>query len=187
MINAIIIFHTKVNEREFGKKIVSILLNLLPTKDFTPLHEPYFQGNELSYVKDCVESTFVSSVGAYVDRFERDLAEYTGARRAVAVINGTSALQIALQLAGVESGDEVVVPALSFVATANAARYISVRFHISRIVMRRAWGSILSPYANGSIRRPSEFLMVVVTALLDDVSALWYLCILLGILAIWMA
>lgn len=113
------------------KKIVSILLNLLPTKDFTPLHEPYFQGNELSYVKDCVESTFVSSVGAYVDRFERDLAEYTGARRAVAVINGTSALQIALQLAGVESGDEVVVPALSFVATANAARYIGAIPHFA--------------------------------------------------------
>jgi dTDP-4-amino-4,6-dideoxygalactose transaminase len=106
------------------EKVVSILLNLLPTKDFTPLHEPYFNGNEVSYIKGCVESTFVSSVGAYVDRFERDLAEYTGARRAVAVINGTSALQIALQLAGVESGDEVVVPALSFVATANAVRYI---------------------------------------------------------------
>ena len=113
------------------EKIVSILQNLLPTKDFTPLHEPYFHGNELLYVKDCVESTFVSSVGAYVDRFERDLAEYTGARRAVAVINGTSALQIALQLAGVESGDEVVVPALSFVATANATRYIGAIPHFA--------------------------------------------------------
>lgn len=96
-----------------------------------PLHEPRFQGNEQRYVQDCIESTFVSSVGAYVDRFERELAEYTGARRAVAVVNGTAALQVALQLAGVRAGDEVIVPALTFVATANAVHYLGATPHFA--------------------------------------------------------
>ena len=87
------------------------------------LHEPHFGGNEWSYVKDCLDSGWVSSVGAYVDRFEQMLAEITGAQRAIAVVNGTAALHIALQLAGVEPGDEVFVPALTFVATANAVSY----------------------------------------------------------------
>ncbi len=96
-----------------------------------PLHEPRFQGNEQRYVQDCIESTFVSSVGAYVDRFERELAEYTGVRRAVAVVNGTAALQVALQLAGVRAGDEVIVPALTFVATANAVQYLGATPHFA--------------------------------------------------------
>lgn len=100
-------------------------------RETASLHEPLFQGKEQEYVQDCIESTFVSSVGNYVDRFEQQLAEYTGARRAVAVVNGTAALQIALQLAGVESGDEVIVPALSFVATANAVRYIGAIPHFA--------------------------------------------------------
>ncbi|MCZ4316327.1 LegC family aminotransferase [Comamonadaceae bacterium G21597-S1] len=87
------------------------------------LHEPLFEGNELTYVKDCIESGWVSSVGQYVDRFERDLAQYTGCARAVLVNNGTSGLQIALELVGVGHDDEVLVPALSFVATANAVRH----------------------------------------------------------------
>jgi aminotransferase in exopolysaccharide biosynthesis len=94
-----------------------------------PLHEPRFQGNEQRYVSDCIASTFVSSVGQYVDRFERELAAFTGARRAIAVVNGTAALQVSLQLAGVEAGDEVLVPALTFVATANAAHYLSATPH----------------------------------------------------------
>jgi len=93
-----------------------------PTQ-FIPLHEPRFHGNESRYVQECIESTFVSSVGKFVDRFEDDLATYTGAKHAVAVVNGTCALQVALQLAGVQNGDEVLVPALSFVATANAVSY----------------------------------------------------------------
>lgn len=84
------------------------------------LHEPSFKGNELAYVKECIDTGWVSSVGSYVDRFERDLAEVTGVKHAVVVSNGTSGLQIALQLAGVQRGDEVIIPALSFVATANA-------------------------------------------------------------------
>ncbi len=88
-----------------------------------PLHEPEFRGNERDLVTQCIESTFVSSVGAFVDRFEGMLAEYTGAQHAVAVVNGTAALQVALRLAGVGPGDEVLVPALSFVATANAVAH----------------------------------------------------------------
>jgi aminotransferase in exopolysaccharide biosynthesis len=87
------------------------------------LHEPEFKGREWLYVKDCLDSTFVSSVGEYVDRFEAELASFTGARHAVAVVNGTAALHIALKLAGVQAGEEVLVPALTFIATANAVSY----------------------------------------------------------------
>jgi perosamine synthetase len=93
------------------------------------LHEPHFDGNESRYLSDCVASTYVSSVGAYVDRLEADLAEFTGAKHAVVTVNGTSALHIALLLAGVQPGDEVLVPALSFVATANAVRYCGATPH----------------------------------------------------------
>lgn len=87
------------------------------------LHEPSFTGNEWRYLKECLDSTFVSSVGKFVDRFEADLAAYTGAKHAVAVVNGTAALHMALKLAGVKANDEVLVPALTFVATANAVTY----------------------------------------------------------------
>ena len=87
------------------------------------LHEPCFAGNEWAYLKECLDSSFVSSVGKFVDRFEADIAAYTGAKHAVAVANGTAALQVALQLAGVRAGDEVLVPALTFVATSNAVAY----------------------------------------------------------------
>jgi perosamine synthetase len=92
-------------------------------KEFVSLHEPRFSGNESKYVLECIDSTFVSSVGKFVDRLENDLREYTGAKYVVAVTNGTAALHMALLLAGVESGDEILVPALTFVATANAVRY----------------------------------------------------------------
>jgi len=87
------------------------------------LHEPRFGGNEWTYLKECLDSTYVSSVGKFVDRFEADLAAYTGARHAIAVVNGTAALHVALRLAGVQAGDEVLVPTLTFVATANAVAY----------------------------------------------------------------
>lgn len=93
------------------------------------LHEPTFAGNEWLYVKECLDSTFVSSVGKFVDRFEDDLATYTGAKHAVAVVNGTAALHIALLLAGVKSNDEVLVPALTFIATANAVSYCGATPH----------------------------------------------------------
>ena len=98
-------------------------------KGQTVLHEPLFNGNEREYLTECIDSSYVSSVGKFVDRFERELANFTGARRAVAVVNGTAALQVALQLAGVEAGDEVLVPALTFVATANAVHYLGATPH----------------------------------------------------------
>jgi len=88
-----------------------------------PLHVPSFAGNEWKYVKECIDTGWVSSVGAYVTRFEQDMARYTGAKHAVAVGTGTAALHIALLMAGVKAGDEVLCPALTFVATANAVSY----------------------------------------------------------------
>lgn len=93
------------------------------------LHEPAFVGSEWNYLKEALDSTMVSSVGPFVDRFEKDLADYTGAHHAVAVVNGTAALQVAMQLAGVEPGDEVLIPALTFVATANAVVYCGATPH----------------------------------------------------------
>lgn len=93
------------------------------------LHEPRFCGNEWCYLKECLDSTFVSSVGKFVDRFEDDLATFTGAKRAVAVVNGTAALHVSLLLAGVEAGDEVLLPALTFIATANAVAYCNATPH----------------------------------------------------------
>jgi len=88
-----------------------------------PLHEPEFAGREWDYVKECIDTGWVSSVGSFVDRFERDLAAVTGCAHAVATSNGTSALHICLLLAGVRPGDEVVMPTLTFIATANAVSY----------------------------------------------------------------
>jgi perosamine synthetase len=87
------------------------------------LHEPSFQGKEWEYVKDCIDSTFVSSVGNYVNDFERKLSNYTGAKYAVAVVNGSSALHLALKVCGIQPGEEVLIPSLTFVATANAVIY----------------------------------------------------------------
>ena len=95
------------------------------------LHEPRFAGEEWYYLKDCLDSTFVSSVGKYVDRFEVELAQYTGAKYAIAVVNGTAALHAALLLAGVRPGDEVLMPALTFVATANAVSHCSATPHFA--------------------------------------------------------
>jgi len=88
-----------------------------------PLHAPVFRGNEKKYLNDCIDSSFVSSVGKYVIQFEQMLAEFTGAKYAVAAVNGTAALHIALKLAGVSVNDLVITQALTFVATANAIGY----------------------------------------------------------------
>tara|TARA_R110002020_G_scaffold12422_24_gene45617 strand:- start:1763 stop:2902 length:1140 start_codon:yes stop_codon:yes gene_type:complete len=94
------------------------------SEDFIPLHEPYFAGNEKKYLNECIDTTFVSSVGKFVDRFEKDIAIFTGSKYAIATVNGTSALHIALQLAGVEREDEVLTQSLTFIATCNAISYI---------------------------------------------------------------
>ena len=93
------------------------------------LHEPRFNGNEWVYLKECLDSTFVSSVGKFVDRFEDDLAAFTGAKCAVAVVNGTAALHVSLLLSGIEAGDEVLLPSLTFIATANAVAYCNATPH----------------------------------------------------------
>ena len=94
------------------------------TEDFIPLSVPVFIGNEKRYLNECIDSTFVSSVGAFVDRFEKDMAVYTGAKKAVVCVSGTNALHMALMLVGVEREDEVITQALTFIATCNAISYI---------------------------------------------------------------
>ena len=106
----------------FANDVIRTLRSVVGT-DPVALHEPTFEGNEWVYLKECLDSTYVSSVGKFVDRFEDELSSYTGAKYAISVVNGTAALQIALKLAGVKAGDEVLIPALTFVATANAVTY----------------------------------------------------------------
>ena len=88
-----------------------------------PLSVPSLQGNEWQYVKECIDTKWVSSAGKYVDLFEKKIAEYTGAKYAVACVNGTAAIQVSLRLAGVKSGHEVIVPTLTFIASINAVIY----------------------------------------------------------------
>jgi perosamine synthetase len=107
------------------ESIISAIKSVIPHQAGpVSLHEPTLGGNEWAYVKDCLDSTWVSYLGQYVDQFESMLADFTGVKNAIAVVNGTAALHIALKLAGVEAGDEVFVPALTFVATANAVTYL---------------------------------------------------------------
>ena len=105
------------------ESVISKIQESFATKDFIPLHEPRFIGNEKKYLLDTIDSTFVSSVGVYVDKFEEMMQDLTGTKKAIAVVNGTAALQVALRLAGVKKGDEVITQALTFVATANSILY----------------------------------------------------------------
>jgi aminotransferase in exopolysaccharide biosynthesis len=107
-----------------AEKILAAVRAVLPDPRRTyALHEPEFSGKEKEFLNRCVETTMVSSVGPHVERFARALEQYTGAKHAVAVVNGTAAIHIALKLAGVQPGDEVLVPSLTFAATANAVAY----------------------------------------------------------------
>lgn len=106
------------------KKIADQIKQLYPGQDFIPLHEPRFLGNDKAYVADAIDSTFVSSVGKYVDRFEEMIRDYTGASYAIATVNGTAALHMSLILAGVKQNDLVITQALSFIATCNAISYL---------------------------------------------------------------
>lgn len=112
-------------------KIIHAIKSVAGTSESTPiaLHEPHFSGNEWRYVKECLDSNYVSSVGKFVNQFEHALADYTGAKYAVAVVNGTAALHVALLLAGVLKDDEILIPSLTFIATANAASYIGATPH----------------------------------------------------------
>ena len=106
-----------------NNEIISFIKSLYGHADFIPLHEPRFFGNEKKYLNECIDSTFVSSVGKFVDMFEQKIAEFTGAKYAVATTNGTAALHISLLLSGVEHGDEVITQPLTFIATCNAISY----------------------------------------------------------------
>ncbi|MGX8236984.1 LegC family aminotransferase [Exiguobacterium undae] len=110
-------------------EIIKGIKNIHDSKEFLPLHEPIFDEKEVEYVTDCIQTGWVSSVGKYVEDFEKLLAEYTGVKRAVAVVNGTAALQIALKIANVKKNDEIFVPSLTFIATANAISYLQAVPH----------------------------------------------------------
>jgi len=106
-------------------QFVKFVREIYQTDKYIPLHEPLFTGNEKKYLENCIDSGFVSSVGEYVNQFEDQIAKYLGSDYAVAIVNGTSALHLALHLAGVEQGDEVITQSLTFIATANAISYIN--------------------------------------------------------------
>lgn len=105
-------------------KTIDFIKELYGNQEFTPLSVPKFIGNEKKYLEECIDTTFVSSVGKFVDRFEEDMARYTGAKKAVVCVSGTNALHMALMLSGVERDDEVLTQALTFIATCNALSYI---------------------------------------------------------------
>ncbi len=107
--------------------IVEFIQKTFKTEDFIPLHEPRFIGNEKKYLNDCIDSTFVSSVGKYVDTFEEEFAKIVGSKYAIATVNGTSALHISLLLSGVEKEDEVITQPLTFIATCNAIDYLGAK------------------------------------------------------------
>ncbi len=102
---------------------VSFVRDLYSTNNFIPLHAPQFQGNEKKYLIEAIDSTFVSSTGQYVEKFEKTIQDFTGVKYAIATVNGTAALHIALKLCGVERETEVITQSLAFVATCNAIRY----------------------------------------------------------------
>ncbi len=104
---------------------VNFVKDIYNSNEFIPLHAPYFQGNEKRYLEECIDTTFVSSVGKFVDRFEEMMQDYTKVEKAVVCVNGTNALLLALRLVGVERDDEILTQALTFIATANAISYIS--------------------------------------------------------------
>lgn len=107
------------------QETITFIKNLHPNQDLIPLHEPLFIGNEKKYLNECIDSTFVSSVGEFVTLFEEKMSEITQTNNSVAVVNGTAGLQVALRLVGVKKNDEVITQALTFVATANAILYNS--------------------------------------------------------------
>ena len=101
-------------------EFVKFVQELYGTTGFIPLHAPQFRGNEKKYLNECIDSTFVSSVGKFVDEFEEKVSQYTGAKYAVATVNGTSALHAAMMVSGVKPNDEVITQSLTFVASVNA-------------------------------------------------------------------
>ena len=131
-------------------EICEFIHHLFGTQDFVPLSAPKFIGNEKKYLNECIDTTFVSSVGAFVDRFEHDMAVYTGAKRTVVCVSGTNALHMAMLLVGVERDDEVLTQALTFIATCNAVSYIGA-YPVFIDVDKETMG--LSPRAVKALKR----------------------------------
>ena len=105
------------------KEVVDFIKNKFNSENYIPLHSPVFKGNEKKYINQCIDSTYVSSVGPFVDKFEDLMNQITNTKKSTAVVNGTAALQVALKLVGVKQNHEVITQALTFVATANAIIY----------------------------------------------------------------
>ncbi|WP_138477156.1 LegC family aminotransferase [Dyadobacter bucti] len=116
-----------MKSKERNEKIVTFIKDQFPGKEFIPLHVPYFGGNEKKYVLDTIDSTFVSSIGAYVDKFEELICQITGCRHAVAIVNGTNAIHLAMIVCGTKPNDEVLTQALTFIATCNAISYTGAK------------------------------------------------------------
>lgn len=168
----------------------TMLHSVLKGNESYPLHQPELRGNEWSYVKDCLDTGWVSSIGSYVARFEHDLQQYTGINHAIAVVNGTAALHTCLMLCNVHASDEVLLPAFTFVATANAIRYCQAEPHFVDVspttlgVDPEKLSDYLDKYTqqvdgvcvNKNTQRPIPALIVMHTfghpAELDDIQAL---------------
>ena len=114
------------NNDKQNLSVINFIKSIYNNK-FIPLHEPRFLGNEKKYLSECIESTFVSSVGKFVNEFEEKIAKYTGSKYAIATVNGTSALHISLLLADVNKDSEVITQPLTFVATCNAISYCNAK------------------------------------------------------------
>jgi perosamine synthetase len=152
---------SETRQAELAADFVDRLRLVVGSRSFAPLHEPEFAGEEWTLVKDCLDTGWVSSVGKYVDRFEAEVAERCGAPYGIAVVNGTAALHAAFRALSIEPADEIIMPALTFVATANAAMYagavphfvdsamdtlgmdpVALRTHLERVADRRAGRTI---------------------------------------------
>lgn len=121
------------------KITIDFIRSVYGNKEFTPLAVPVFAGNEKAYLNECIDTTFVSSVGKFVDRFEEDMAKYTGAKRAVVCVSGTNALHMSLLLAGVKKDDEVLTQALTFIATCVTLFHTLVHILCSLMSIRVLW------------------------------------------------
>lgn len=123
----ILIRKCKIMNSNINTTIATFIKDVFPNREFIPLHEPFFAGNEKEYLLNTIDTTFVSSVGEYVNRFEAEIATYTGAKHAVACVNGTNALHIAMVVSGIKANEEVLTQALTFIATSNAISYIGAK------------------------------------------------------------
>ena len=175
---------SSVNKKtHISNQVVNAIRSVVGNESVS-LHEPNFSGNEWEYIKECLDSNFVSSVGKFVDKFEDDLAVYTGAKYAVAIVNGTSALHIALLLAGVKMDDEVLVPTLTFVASANAISYCGATPQL--VIVRKQHQQQLLSCATIYSSLLNKITASVSIVALGKLFAPWWSCIRLGIQVIWM-